>query len=80
MCRQRRGPDRGGPDNQGGLNRFRAGLSQESRIISLRRYWYLCSVKETAAACGLSESRVKMSLLRSRKALRQLLEKEEVTL
>jgi DNA-directed RNA polymerase specialized sigma24 family protein len=37
-------------------------------------------VKETAAACGLSESRVKMSLLRSRKALRQLLEKEEVTL
>lgn len=80
MCRQRRGPDRGGPDNQGGLNRFCAGLSQESRIISLRRYWYLCSVKETAAACGLSESRVTMSLLRSRKTLRQLLEKEEVTL
>lgn len=80
MCRQRKGPDGGGPDNQGGLNRFRAGLFQESRIISLRRYWYLCSVKETAAACGLSESRVKMSLIRSRKALRQLLEKEEVTL
>ena len=80
MCRQRRGPDRGGPDNQGGLNRFRAGLFQESRIIFLHRYWYFYSVKKIAAACGLSESRVKMSLLRSRKALRQLLEKEEVTL
>ena len=60
------------------LNRFLAGLSQESRIIFLRRYWYFCSVKEIAAACGLSESKVKMSLLRSRKALRQLLEKEGI--
>lgn len=62
------------------LDRFLAGLSRENRVIFLRRYWYFCSVKEIAAACGLSESGVKMSLLRSRRALRQLLEEEGITL
>lgn len=31
------------------LNHFLAGLPKEQRIIFLRRYWYLCSVKEIAA-------------------------------
>ena len=62
------------------LNRFLGSLSQENRTIFLRRYWHFCTIAEIAAAGGISESKVKMSLLRSRKALRQLLEKEDIAL
>lgn len=62
------------------LNRFLAALPQESRIIFLRRYWYLCSVKEIADGMRLSESKVKMSLHRSRNKLRELLEREGICL
>lgn len=60
------------------LNHFLAGLPKEQRIIFLRRYWYLCSVKEIAANHSISESKVKMSLMRSRNALRNILEKEGI--
>lgn len=46
----------------------------------MRRYWYLSSVKEIAEDFGMGESKVKMSLLRSRNQLRKLLEKEGITL
>lgn len=62
------------------LNRFLAGLSAPARVMFLRRYWYFDTVKEIAAAFGVSESKVKMSLLRSRGGLKQYLEKEGVTL
>lgn len=62
------------------LNRFLASLTAEKRQIFLRRYWYLCSIAEIARDCSLSESKVKMSLHRSRAALRQLLEKEGIDL
>ncbi|MBO4872549.1 MAG: RNA polymerase sigma factor [Lachnospiraceae bacterium] len=62
------------------FNRFLASLKAEQRKIFLRRYWYLSSVREIAADLGISESKVKMSLLRSRKELRQLLEKEGIEL
>lgn len=62
------------------LNRFLATLPAQSRIMFLRRYWYFDTVKEIAAALGVSESKVKMSLLRSRGGLKQYLEKEGVTL
>lgn len=58
------------------LNRFLSMLSKENRIIFMRRYWYLCSIREIAQELALSESKVKMSLLRSRNKLKQLLEKE----
>ena len=61
------------------LNRFLTILPQESRIIFLRRYWYLCPVKEIARSMGVSENKVKMSLMRSRNKLRELLEKEGIT-
>lgn len=60
------------------LNHFLAGLPKEQRIIFLRRYCYLCSVKEIAANHSISESKVKMSLMRSRNALRNILEKEGI--
>lgn len=62
------------------LNRFLASLGTEARKIFMRRYWYLCSVKEIAAGLRISESKVKMSLFRSRNELRTLLEKEGIVL
>lgn len=58
------------------LDRFLVSLSKEARIIFLQRYWYLCSVKQIARHRGISESGVKMSLLRSRRKLKALLDKE----
>jgi RNA polymerase sigma-70 factor (ECF subfamily) len=62
------------------LNRFLATLSKEKRMIFMRRYWYLSSIAEIAADYSMSESKVKMSLYRSRNALKQVLEKEGVGL
>ena len=62
------------------LNHFLASLSEEPRKIFMRRYWYLSSVKEIAEDFSMGESKVKMSLLRSRNQLRKLLEKEGITL
>ena len=58
------------------LNRFLAGLGEEARRFFLRRYWYAESVKEVAKNCGVSESKVKMSLHRTRKKLREFLQEE----
>ena len=62
------------------LNEFLGGLPSETRRIFLRRYWYFCSVKEIAADFGISESKVKTTLFRTRNRLKQLLEKEGVVL
>ena len=62
------------------LNRFLSSLPAEKRLIFLRRYWYLSPVAEIAEDLSLSESKVKMSLLRSRKELKLFLEKEGVDL
>ena len=58
------------------LNRFLSSLPKDRRKIFMRRYWYMCSIKEIAEGYSMSESKVKMSLLRSRNELKQLLEKE----
>ena len=50
--------------------------SVEARKIFVRRYWYLSSVKEIASDYAIGESKVKMSLLRSRNALRERLEQK----
>ena len=47
-------------------------------MIFLRRYWYLSSIKEIAKDLGMSESKIKMMLLRLRKEFRTYLEKEGV--
>ena len=60
------------------LNRFLASLSAEQRKIFMRRYWYVCSVKEIADDYGITESKVKMSLLRTRNQLKAVLEKEGI--
>ena len=62
------------------LNRFLASLSTEHRKIFMRRYWYISSVKEIADDYGITESKVKTSLLRSRNQLKAVLEKEGIAL
>ncbi len=62
------------------LNHFLEEQTTTARKIFLRRYWFGDSVKEIALLYGLGESKVKMTLLRSRQALREMLEREEVTL
>lgn len=62
------------------LNRFLYDLSKEKRMIFLRRYWYLSSIQEIAGDYEMSESKVKMTLLRVRKQLKQVLEKEGIVL
>lgn len=61
------------------INGFLASLSAEKRNIFLRRYWYLDSIADIARRFGLSESKVKTTLFRSRIKLREHLEKEGYT-
>ncbi len=58
------------------LNGFVRGLPQQTRRIFLRRYWYASSVREIARDFGMKESTVTVLMLRTRKKLKQYLEKE----
>lgn len=58
------------------INAFLAELSPEKRNIFVRRYWYLDPVSAIARRYSLSESKVKTTLFRCRKLLRERLEKE----
>ena len=58
------------------INRFLASLSKENRDIFVCRYFYSDSIKEIASFFKSSESKIKSSLFRSRKALKEHLEKE----
>jgi len=62
------------------LSAFLKGLPKESRLIFLRRYWYVDTIAEIAARYGMTESKVKMQLSRTRAKLRTCLEKEGITL
>jgi len=58
------------------INRFLEGMDRESRIIFMRRYWYMDSIGAIAGRLAVSESKVKSSLYRSRGKLRIHLERE----
>ena len=60
------------------LESFLEGLPKESRLIFLRRYLYVDTVAEIAARYGISESKVKTQLHRTRKKLHSCLEKEGI--
>ena len=60
------------------LNRFLESLSYENRVIFLRRYWYLDTIGEIAGRYGMSESKVKTQLHRTRTKLHAFLEKEGI--
>ena len=62
------------------LNRFLESLSRDNRLIFLRRYWYADSVREIADRYGITESKVKTQLHRTRKKLQVFLEKEGIAI
>lgn len=55
---------------------FLEAQDRESRVYFLRRYWFFDSVKEIAARYGVSESKVKVRLFRTRSRLKEYLVKE----
>lgn len=58
------------------INRFLASLSKENRDIFVCRYFYSDSIKEISSFFGTSETKIKNSLFRSRKILKEQLLKE----
>lgn len=60
------------------INCFLENLPQESRVIFLRRYWFCDAVSEIAGRYGISESKVKMRLHRTRAQLAEYLNKEGI--
>ena len=60
------------------MNAFLAELPQESRLIFLRRYWFCDTIAEIAERYGISESKVKMRLHRTRTKLANYLNKEGI--
>lgn len=62
------------------LDRFLDSLPEMTRTMFLQRYWYLRTVREIARELGVGESRVKVTLHRTRAKLREVLEKEEIGL
>jgi len=61
------------------LNRFLRSLSSESRTVFIRRYWYTYPIAEIAKSCGMSESKVKSMLMRTRNKLKMKLNEEGYT-
>ena len=55
------------------LNIFLSNLTQEKRRIFIQRYWYLYSIKEISLSNDISESNIKVMLLRIRKQLKDYL-------
>ena len=62
------------------VNSFLASLSNEHRIIFLRRYWYMSDVASIARDYRIPEGTVKSILSRTRNKFKKYLEKEGIQL
>ena len=62
------------------INSFLEELPVQTRQIFMRRYWFMSSVKDIARDVDMSESAVKVSLMRTRNAFKAHLEKEGIVL
>ena len=58
------------------INEFLRTLPKDARTLFIGRYYFLDSLKDTAEYCGMSESRAKSLLFRTRCNLKVYLEKE----
>lgn len=58
------------------INDFLRTLSKESRVLFVSRYFFCDSLKEAAKNLGISESKAKSSLFRTRQKLKDYLLKE----
>ena len=61
------------------INGFLGSLDKQTRVIFLRRYYYICSVKDIARSMGLSESNVSVILHRTRTKFKEYLQKEGIS-
>lgn len=61
------------------INGFLASLDKQTRVIFLRRYYYICAVKDIARSMGLSESNVSVILHRTRVKFKEYLQKEGIS-
>jgi RNA polymerase sigma factor (sigma-70 family) len=62
------------------INTFLHRMNGQDRNIFLRRYWYSDSIADIAGRFGISESKVKSMLFRTRNKLRFFLQKEGIEL
>lgn len=62
------------------LDRFLASLPAGRRKIFMARYWHMLSIEKIAAALDKGQSSVKMTLSRTRRELKNFLEKEGITI
>ena len=62
------------------LNRFLYSLPERERNIFILRYFYMDSTKSIAQACSIKESNALMILSRTRKKLKETLEREGYTI
>ena len=59
------------------ISRFLLDQNEQTRKLFVRRYWYLDSIEELADMFQISRGKVKTDLFRTRKRLREYLEKED---
>lgn len=62
------------------VNAFLKNISRDDRRIFVMRYWFDLSYRQIVEHTGFGESRVKMSLSRTRRKLAEKLRKEGVTI
>ena len=55
-------------------------LGREKKVIFLMRYWNFCTVPDIAKRLGIGESKVKVTLMRTREKLKEYLEGEGIEL
>ncbi len=58
------------------IGRFVSGLPKTEKKIFVLRYWYVASIDDIAETLGFSTGKVKTSLFRTRKKLKNYLEEE----
>lgn len=60
------------------IDAFLRELPKIDRVVFVRRYFYGCSIAEISKECGVSNSKIKSMLHRTRKKLRVRLQKEGI--
>ena len=60
------------------IDRFLSTIAKDDRMFFVRRYWYADPIAEIARRFAAGESKVKTSLFRTRKKLRDYLENEGI--
>jgi RNA polymerase sigma-70 factor (ECF subfamily) len=62
------------------VNSFLGSLTEQYRVVFMRRYWYMMPIAKIAKLSGLGEATVKTILHRTRKQFKEHLEKEGIVI